>query len=422
MTASNYPQFFRVRQKFEGPRVADVPGEVEQQLSRLKLTETIRPGQSVAVTCGSRGIANISQIIKATVGHLQRLGAKPFIVPAMGSHGGGTAEGQRQVLESYGVTEERCGCPVRATMETVVLCQSDLGFPVYADRYAFEADHIVLCGRIKPHTDFDGDIESGLMKMMLLGLGKHEGAKIYHRAFQDYSFAQIVRSVANTVLAKCHIAAGVGIVENGYDETALIEAVRPGEIERREKELLVLAKKWMPRLPFGNVDILIIDEMGKNISGAGIDTNVVGRKRGLLQAGKDEYPKVKRIIVRSLTEASHGNAVGLGYVDVCKTSLLNSHDRHATWTNIITSGNLGGMKYPMHFETDREILDVALPSIGLTPPQDAKVLWIKNTLHLKEVECSATYLADAKRRDDLEILTPLGDLPLDSSGNLPTFH
>ncbi len=162
--------------------------------------------------------------------------------------------------------------------------------------------------------------------------------------------------------------------------------------------------------------------MGKNISGAGMDTNVVGRKRGLIQAGKDDIPKVKRIVVRSLTPESHGNAVGLGYVDVCKTSLLNSHDRHATWTNIITSGNLGGMKYPMHFETDREILDIALPSIGLTPPPEAKVLWIKNTLHLAEVECSAAYLAEAKQREDLEILTPLHDLPLDDSGNLPAFR
>ena len=360
MTASNYPQFFRVRQKFEGPRVADVSGEVEGQLSQLKLSETIRPGQSVAVTCGSRGIANISLIIKAIVGHLKQLGAKPFIVPAMGSHGGGTAEGQRQVLESYGVTEERCGCPMRATMETVVLCQIGLGFPVHVDRFAFEADHVVLCGRIKPHTDFDRRYRKRPDENDAARPGQtRRSENLSPRRFRITASPRSCAASPIRVLAKCHIAAGVGIVENGYDETALIEAVRPGDIERREKELLVLAKQWMPRLPFGNVDILIVDEMGKNISGAGIDTNVVGRKRGLLQAGKDEYPKVKRIIVRSLTEASHGNAVGLGYVDVCKTSLLNSHDRHATWTNIITSGNLGGMKYPMHFETDREILDVA---------------------------------------------------------------
>ncbi|HEY2827692.1 MAG TPA: lactate racemase domain-containing protein, partial [Pirellulales bacterium] len=192
MTASNYPQFFRLRQKFERPRVDDIPGEVERQLSRLNLREKIRPGQSVAITAGSRGIANIAQIIRAISKHLSSIGASPFIIPAMGSHGGATAEGQRNVLTSYGITEEFCGCPIRASMDTEIVGQAAEGFPVHVDRFACQADHVVLCGRIKPHTDFTGDIESGLMKMMLLGLGKLNGARIYHRAFQDYSFAQIV--------------------------------------------------------------------------------------------------------------------------------------------------------------------------------------------------------------------------------------
>ncbi len=187
----------------------------------------------------------------------------------MGSHGGGTAEGQREVLESYGITEAFCGCPIRASMETVVVCQTAEGFDVHFDRHAFEADHVVVCNRIKPHTGFVGDIESGLMKMMLIGLGKHEGAKIYHRAIHDYSFGQIVRSVAGRVLESCRIVAGLAIVENGYDETAIIAGVAPGEFEAREKELLVLAKKLMPRLPFDHIDLLVIDEIGKNISGDG---------------------------------------------------------------------------------------------------------------------------------------------------------
>ncbi|HEY2882254.1 MAG TPA: lactate racemase domain-containing protein [Pirellulales bacterium] len=421
MPESSYPQIFRVRQKFERHQVTDVAGEVERQLQRLSLREKIKPGHSVAITAGSRGIANIAVIVKAIADHLKSLGAKPFVVPAMGSHGGGTAEGQQQVLTSYGITEAFCGCPIRASMETVVVCQAKEGFPVHADRLAQAADHVVLCGRIKPHTDFTGDIESGLMKMMLLGLGKHEGAKVYHRAILDYSFGQIVRSVASRVLEQCHIVAGVGIVENAYDETALIEAVRPQEIESREKELLALAKQWMPRLPFPRVDVLIIDEMGKDISGAGIDTNVVGRKQLRLRAADDEFPKVKRIIVRGLTKASHGNAVGLGIAEFCKQQLIDQHDRHATWTNILTSGNIGAFKYPLHYQTDREILDAALPTIGLTEPPQAKLLWIKNTLHLAEVECSAAYLEEAKQRADLEILTPLRDLPLDAAGNLPAF-
>jgi hypothetical protein len=375
----------------------------------------------VAITGGSRGIANIARILKAIVDHLKGLDAKPFIVPAMGSHGGGTAHGQQSVLESYGITEQSCGCPIRAGMETVTICQAAEGFPVHIDRHAYEADHVVLCGRIKPHTDFTGDIESGLMKMMLLGLGKHEGAKVYHRAFQDLTFAQIVRSVANIVLKQCHIAAGIAIVENSYDETALVEAIAPADIERREKELLVLAKKWMPRLPFDNVDILIIDEMGKNISGAGIDTNVVGRKKNRGRPSEDELPKIRRIIVRGLTKESHGNAVGIGIADFCTTRLLDQHDRQATWMNIITSGNLPAVKYPLHFDTDRELLDAALTTIGLIQPPDAKILWIKNTLQLAEVECSAAYLKESQERADLDILTPLRALPLDADGNLPKF-
>ena len=257
-----YPRIFRVRQSLERPQVADVAGEVEQQLAKVDLRQRIRPGQSVAITVGSRGIANIARIARAIVDHLQRLGAHPFIVPAMGSHGGGTAEGQEKILRDYGVTEAYCGCPIRSSMETVIVCRAAEGFPVHFDRHAFGADHVVVCGRVKPHTAFVGDVESGLMKMMLIGLGKHNGAMVYHRAIKDYSFGQIVRSVAREVLTRCRIAVGVGIVENGYDETARIEAVLPDEFEVREVELLRLARQWMPRLPFRTAHMLLIDEIG----------------------------------------------------------------------------------------------------------------------------------------------------------------
>ncbi len=388
----------------------------------MNLREKVKPGNTVAITAGSRGIANIPIILRAIIEHFKSLGAKPFLVPAMGSHAGGIAIGQRQLLESYRITEEFCGCPIRATMETVVLCQAAEGFPVHIDRFAYEADHVVVCGRIKPHTQFTGDIESGVMKMMLLGLGKHEGAKVYHQAILDYPFGQIVRSVASEVLRRCHVVAGVGIVENGYDETAVIEAISPSQIEEREQQLLLLAKKWMPRLPFDHVDILIVDEMGKDISGAGIDPNIVGRKYNRNAAVEGEFPKVRRIVVRSLTDVSHGNAVGLGTAEFCTTRLLQQHDRAVTWTNILTSGNISAMKYPLNFDTDREILDAALPTIGLTEPLQAKIVWIKNTLQLAEAECSAVYLPEARERSDLEIITPLRNLPLDAAGNLPRFE
>ncbi|HYW79407.1 MAG TPA: lactate racemase domain-containing protein [Thermoguttaceae bacterium] len=407
-----------MRQTFEAPRVDDVAAEVDAQLARLRLAEKVSPGQTVAISAGSRGIANIHRIIRAIAEHLKSLGAEPFVVPAMGSHGNGTAEGQRQVIESYGVTEEFVGCPIRSSMETVVVCQTPEGIPVHFDRHAYEADHVVVCGRVKPHTAFVGDIESGLMKMMLIGLGKCAGATVYHSAIQDYSFGQIIRSVAGEVLKKCRILAGVAIVENAYDETALIEAVAPESFESREKELLVLAKQWMPRLPFPEVDVLLIDRMGKNISGVGFDANVVGRKYNDHRAVEGESPQVKRIAVRGLTPETHGNSIGIGLAEFCKSQLLRETDFAPVRLNALISGHVSAAMIPLDYETDREMLEAALSTIGLTTPPDAKLLWIHNTLDLGEVECSAAYLDEARRRDDLEILIEPRELPFDAAGHL----
>ena len=416
---SDYPLIFRIRQSFERPRIEDVGAEVEAQLATLCLGDKIRPGESVAVSAGSRGIANIHLIIKTIVDHLKKLGAEPFIVPAMGSHGGGRAEGQRQIIESYGVTEAFCGCPIRSSMETVVVCKAKEGFPVHFDKHAFGADHVVVCGRVKPHTTFVGDIESGLMKMMLIGLGKHEGAKIYHRAIKDYSFGQIVRSVAREVLSRCRVVAGVAVVENGFDETAKIAAVAPGEFEEREKELLALSKKWMPRLPFDRADVLLIDEIGKDVSGSGLDTNVVGRKYLSHEAREDEFPKVSIIGVRDLTKATHGNATGIGAAEFCLTRVIEKMDVEATRTNSLTGGGAVSAMLPLDYPNDRELLDHAFPLIGLTPPQNAKLIWIQSTLHVAEAECSVAYLEEARNREDLEILTDPRPMPFDGNGLLP---
>lgn len=415
-----YPLIFRVRQKFERPRVEDVPGAVKSELARIGLAERVRPGQTVAISAGSRGIVNIKEIIRAAVEYLQSIGAKPFIVPAMGSHGGGTAEGQVEVLAGYGITEAYCGCPIRASMETVVVCHSSEGIPVHFDKQARAADHVLVVGRVKPHTEMLGDIQSGLMKMMLIGLGKHNGAKIYHRAFMDHSFARIVRSVGRRVIEECKIVAGLGIVENAYDETALIKAVRPEELEEREKELLVLAANWLPRLPFDHCDLLLIDEIGKNISGAGMDTNVIGRKYYGHFAAEHETPKVKKICVRGLTEVTHGNASGLGNAEFCLQRVLDEMDTHKTYINCLTSGYPQAAMSPLPFSTDQSALDAALPIIGLAEPPDAKLLWIHNTLELAEVECGAAYLPLARERSDLEILCEPRPLPIDGSRMLPS--
>lgn len=416
--AMPFPRMLRVRQKFECPRVDDIPGEVERQLAALRLSSKVKPGQTVAITVGSRGIANIAELTKAIVAHFKRLKALPFIVPAMGSHGGGTAEGQRAIVEGYGITEEFVGCEIRSSMETVIVDKTPQGIPVHFDKHAFGADHVVVAGRIKPHTNFVGEIESGLHKMMLIGLGKHSGAKVYHRAIMDYSWIEIVTAVAHSVLEKCRVVCGIGFVENAYDETALIAAVAPEDFVRREKELLVLAKQWLPRLPFSKVDLLIIDEIGKDISGSGMDTNVVGRKFNDHRATELDSVTVKTIFIRGLTEATHGNACGLGMSEFTNQRTINAVDRRITAINAITGGHVPAAALPVAFETDRDVLDNALPTIGLTDPENARIVQISNTLRLAEVLISEPYLRELESRDDLEVVEGPFEMEFDDEGNL----
>jgi len=421
MAADNngFPEIFRVRQRFESIRVDDPTAEVERQMAALELDKKIAPGQSVAITAGSRGIANIVEILRASVDHFKRLGAKPFLVPAMGSHGGGTVDGQLAILESFGITEEAVGCPIHSDVRSEIVCHTAEGVPVHFDRLALAADHVFLCNRIKPHTMFVGDIESGLMKMMLIGLGKPEGAKIYHRACRDMPFAQIVRSVAGEVIQRCGVVAGLAIVENAYDETSLLEAIAPDELESREKELLVLARKRLPRLPFPVADLVLIDRIGKNISGVGMDVNIVGRKYNDKASLPEDLAQVLRIAIRRLTKETHGNASGMGIADFCLTSMLDDIDPVSTRLNSLTAGHIAGAMAPLDYATDREMIATALETIGLREPPDARIVWLADTLHLAECECSVAYLEEARKRDDLEIIREPRPWPLDADGNLP---
>ena len=413
-----FPRMFRLRQTFDARRVTDISGEVSRQLDSLKLNEQIRPDQSVAITAGSRGIAHIGQITRAVVDHIKGLGAKPFIVPAMGSHGGGTAAGQTQLLEHYGITPEKMGCELRASMETVIVDRTPQGIPVHFDKHASRADHVLIVGRVKPHTGFVGDVESGLHKMMLIGLGKHEGAKIYHRAIADYSFMEIITAVAASVIAKCRVVGGLAIVENAYDETALIEAVSPARFLEREKELLKLATQWLPRLPFPFADLLIIDQIGKNISGTGLDTNVVGRKYND-HAGTDrDTVRCKRIFVRGLTDETHGNATGIGISEFTNQRTADAIDRKITAINCITGLHPTAAMIPIAYETDGEAISQALHTCGLVEPPHAKVIQIKDTLHLADVLVSEKYLDELSGRNDLERLSEPEEMSFDANGNL----
>lgn len=413
-----FPRMMRIRQKFDAPRVADVPAEVDRQLAGLNLAASVQPGQTVAITAGSRGIANIAEIIKAAVDHLKGLGAVPFIVPAMGSHGGGTAEGQRQIIEGYGITEEFTGAEIRSSMETVVVDKTPQGIPVHFDKNAYEADHVLVCGRVKPHTGFVGEIESGLHKMMLIGLGKHEGAKVYHRAIQDFSWLEIATTVAGKVLETCDVIGGLAILENAYDETGQIAAVAPQDFLEREKELLVTAKKWMPRLPFRLIDLLIVDEIGKNISGSGMDTNVIGRKFRDHAATDLDAVRCKRIFVRGLTEETHGNSCGLGMAEFTNQRTIDSVDRDITRINAITGGHPTAAALPTAMKTDREVIEAALQTVGLVEPEDAKVVQISNTLHVGEVLVSEAFRSEVESRDDLECVAGPDDMEFDADENL----
>ena len=407
------PTMIRVRQTFARPRVADIPRTVAETLEGARLP--VKRGDSVAVGAGSRGIANIDTIVGATVRYLLDVGARPFVFPAMGSHGGGTAEGQLSVLAHYGITEASMGCPLRATMEVTQVGEA-LGLPVWLDRYASEADWIGLVNRIKPHTDFKGTIESGLFKMMTIGLGKWHGAVQYHRANVNHGYETVITNVGREVLEKSRIGFGVGIVENGHDETALIEAFTAADLEAGERRLLKSAREWMARLPFSPIDVLIVEQVGKNISGSGMDTNVIGRPTNPFEPFPAD-PKILWIVALDITEESYGNATGLGNADFTTRRLVDKIDMKATLINSITACAPWGARVPATYETDREAIETALSCIGLTPPERARVIRIKNTLMLGELEVSEAFAAEVDKRHDLTTLG-IGALEFDASGRL----
>jgi len=413
----NFPKVYRLRQNFDRTLVQDIPGAVKAELKKLSLEKRVKPGQRVALTAGSRGVANIAVILKAAVEHLKSLGTQPFIFPAMGSHGGATAEGQTALLAHYNVTEAFTGVPVLSSMEAVEIGKTGDGVPVYIDKNASQADWIIVVNRIKPHTKFKAPIESGLMKMMAIGMGKQKGAEYYHKAALHFTFPKIIVDAGREVLKKAPVLCGIGTVENGYDETAKIAALNPNEIESREKELLELAKKMMPRLPFNEIDLLIVDEMGKDISGTGIDPNVTGRNRDLI--GVFPHPtNVKRLFVRDLTDHSNGNATGIGLADLTTQRLVDKINYQSMYMNVITGISIEKAAVPMHFETDQEAIKVGLGSVGLTPPEKSKIVRIKNTLLVDEVEVSEFYGEELKKRSDLEILEGPKPMAFDRQGNL----
>ena len=408
------PRMVRVRQTFARPRVPDIPRAVADALAGAGLP--VKRGDTVAVGAGSRGIANIDVVVGATVRYLRDLGARPFVFPAMGSHGGGTADGQLDVLAHYGITEATMGCPVRGTMDVVQVGEA-LGMPVWLDRFAAEANWIGVVNRVKPHTDFKGSIESGLFKMMTIGLGKWKGATQYHRANVNHGYETVITAVGREMLAKAPIGFGLGIVENGYDETGHIEAFNAAELEQGERRLLKDAREWMARLPFSPIDVLIVEHIGKNISGSGMDTNVIGRPSNPHEPFPAD-PKILWIVALDLTGESYGNATGIGNADFTTRRLVDKIDMKPTLINCITACCPNAAKVPATYDTDREAVETALSCIGLTPPEKARVIRIKNTLMLGEIEVSEALLPEVAKRGDLTVLGDPAELRFDVAGVL----
>ena len=417
----DFPKMLRVRQAFDTRTVDDIAAEVTSGMAALDMKSRIKPGQLVAVACSSRGIANYTAIVEALVASLKTLQLNPFIIPAMGSHGSATAEGQQRVLEHLGITEASVGAPVRSSLDVVQLGRTAEGIPVYLDRLASEADYIVLINRIKKHTEFAYKFESGLMKMMAIGLGKQEGAAMYHQAMLSFGYAHVIQSIADYVLQKANILCGVGIVENGYGQTAEIGICPRETIEKQEVELFKLAKSLSPSLPFKEADVIVIDEMGKEISGMGFDTKVVGRIGMPLVTPDPEFPQIKRIMVCDLTEASEGNAVGVGIADIITQKLREKIDQEALDMNAITGVCPESGRIPLTLQNDRDALGVAIRCVGLVPLEELKIMRIKNTLCLSEVDLSEGYAAELKNREDLEIIKKWCDVEFDANGHLFPF-
>jgi hypothetical protein len=411
------PAMYRIRQKIDPPFVPDVAAAVRAEIGKLGLGGRLKPGGRVAVTGGSRGVANIATVIRTTCDCLKALGAKPFVVPAMGSHGGATAEGQLKVLAHYGITPESMEVPILSSMETVEIGRMPWGFPVYVDRHAFEADHIVLVNRVKPHTNYRAHVESGLMKMLVIGLGKHQGAIVAHRASVDVGLPRAIPEVGRYSLSKLPVLFGLATVENVRHQTAKVEAVLPERLEETEARLLQEAWALFGRIPFEFLHLLIVDEMGKEISGTGMDPNVLGR---LYFAPNEEpkSPRYIRILVRDLTEKTAGNAVGMGLADFTTRRLANKVNFHYTYTNALTGLSPMRSKLPIVFETDKDAIEGALKTIGLTEPPDAKVARIKNTLALEYLSVSEALLHEIRERNDLEVLSGPHPFAFSDQGDL----
>jgi hypothetical protein len=412
----SFAPFRTIRQSFENHALTDLSRSVREELSGRAVASQIPRGSRIALCVGSRGISNLAEIVRSTVGYFKESGVHPFIIPAMGSHGGATAEGQRGVLEHYGITEASVGCPVVSSVDVIPFGRTAEGFETWIDASAARSDGIFIINRIKWHASFEGPVESGLLKMCGIGLGKVRGASTYHTYAARSGLGAVVESVGHHVLASGKVVGGLAIVEDANHATAKVSALLSNEIEQREPELLQLARSWMPRIPFDEVDILVIDEIGKEISGTGMDSKVVNRHPHGNVNPWSWAPRIRRIYLRDVSETTAGNANGIGMADVISQRLFDRIDWHATNINGITASNLNVVKTPIRCPNDQSALDLLAGSVGRTRSEDVTIVRVRNTLELNRMQVTENLL-DGKNFESGEPF----ELTFDGSGNLAYF-
>lgn len=384
------PEMYKVRQSFSGEKLEDVRGKVRDELHKAEIRNKILPGQKIAVAVGSRGIKNLFLIVKTIIEELKALGACPFIVSAMGSHGNGTEEGQRAILSGYGITKESLGVEIVTAVDVVKLGRTSKGLDVYFDAAAYKADLVIPVNRVKLHTDFSGDLQSGLCKMLVIGLGNHIGCSSVHEEDPDM-FAELLEEAASIIIANANIGFGMAVLENAYDETLMVEAVLSENMICREKELVRIAMQNMPRLMIPDIDILVVEEIGKNISGAGYDPNILGRS-SVLKKYVLEVPRIKRMILLDVTAESHGNGIGVGLFDIITKNVFEKLDLQAMYANAIACKCIEDVKIPLIANSEDEAIKVAVKTCRGIDRDNLKIVRIKNTLSLEYIYISEALL------------------------------
>lgn len=410
------PKMAKVKQKLDRSHipVGEIPDLVRRELDTPQMRERIRPGASVAITCGSRGVANIDVITRAIVDFVKDCGGVPFVFPAMGSHGGATPEGQKQILTGYNVTEEFIGCPIRSGMEVDQIGVTENGMPVFVDRYAHQADAIILCGRVKAHTAFRGPYESGILKMAVIGMGKQHGAETVHRD-GFYELGKMLPVLGKVILDNTNVIGALALVENAFDQTCRIEGMLKEEIFEKEPELLNYSKSRLGCIYFDDIDVLVVDRIGKDISGDGMDPNVTGR---YAVPYMESHKKIQHIAVLDLTEETHGNCNGLGLADVTTRRVVDKIDVDCTFPNVVTSTVLCTPKIPLFTATDKACIQIALRTCNYIDREHPRIVRIRDTMNLEEIYISESMLPEAEKSEHIEVLEDTKDWKFNKDNNL----